>query len=154
MERALPQEHSTQPSGTGEVTHLRCWSQELELGCLFVCAEGLAAKPSGAGWGLGRWVILLPSAALSVLGGVVAALQGEPGVLGVWKRRQDCSQKQLGGDLHAGTGTWESLLSVMMQVRLSITTAVRPGARAREVNAPAHQEPSWAALFVGSWLMQ
>lgn len=50
MERALPQEHSTQPSGTGEVTHLRCWSQELELGCLYVCAEDLAAKPSVVGW--------------------------------------------------------------------------------------------------------
>lgn len=79
---------------------------------------------------------------------------GRAGMLRIWKRRQDCSQKQLGGDLHAGTGTWESLLSVMMQVRLSVTTAVRPGARAHEVNARAYQEPSWAALFVGSWLMQ
>lgn len=61
---------------------------------------------------------LLPSTALSALVALWQLCRESTGVLRVWKRRQDCSKEQLGRDLHADTGTWESLLSVMMQVRL------------------------------------
>lgn len=50
------------------------------------------------GWGLGRWVTLLPSAALSVLGGVVAALQEE----------QECSEFGRGGRT-AVRNSWEGI---------------------------------------------
>lgn len=58
MEQELPHEHSTQPRWDERGLHLGlcstrlcCWCHlELELGCLFVCAEGLAAKPSCVGW--------------------------------------------------------------------------------------------------------
>lgn len=66
----------------------------------------------------------------------------------MWERRQVCSEEQLGEDLYADSGAWESFVPVMTQVRRSVSSSggahggAGPGSWGGE-QAPAGQELSW-----------